>query len=177
MNAHSYLKEKISDSKQLSKKKRRLEQTISSVTFVEEPPLLTEDEVLAITTSKQKVKKNEAVATSATSAMSAMSATSATSATSEINVNKLTIYVRSSDGKKKYHVNICYTQQGIIFECNCGDQFGIKEKRNHCKHVATAIVQMNKTFLDSHIKGDKIQAVDKNAICQIVDLLEKFDFS
>ena len=88
----------------------------------------------------------------------------------------MTLKVRSSDGKKKYSVNIGYRQnKGVYFECSCGDQFGLSGKRNSCRHVATAVLQMNKTFLDNHVKDGKAQSLDPNTLAQIVSLLEKFD--
>ena len=88
--------------------------------------------------------------------------------------HQLNLKIRSSDGKKQYLVSIGYNKKGIQFKCNCGDQFGLKEKRNSCRHVATAILQMNKAFLNNHLIGEKPQVVDTTTLSEIVSLLEKF---
>ena len=87
----------------------------------------------------------------------------------------LVVNVQSSDKTKQYPVNIKYDAKGITFECSCGDQFGMKEKRNSCKHIATAILEMNKCFLDNHIVDGKIKTINKDTISEIVSLLEKFE--
>jgi len=87
----------------------------------------------------------------------------------------LTLRVESTDKTKQYPVQIKYDAKGITFECSCGDQFGLTEKRNNCKHVATAILEMNKSFLDNHVVEGKIKTINKTTISEIVSLLEKFD--
>ena len=82
--------------------------------------------------------------------------------------------IRSSDGKKSYSVSIEYGQNGLAYECNCGDQFSLTAKRTACRHVATAVLQLNKVFLNNHVKGGKVQAVDQSTLSEIVSLLEKF---
>lgn len=87
----------------------------------------------------------------------------------------LTLNVQSSDKTNQYPVNIKYDSKGITFECSCGDQFGMSERRNTCKHVATAILEMNKCFLDNHVVDGKIKTINKDTISEIVNLLEQFD--
>lgn len=87
---------------------------------------------------------------------------------------QLTLKIRSSDRTKQYLVSIGYNKDGIQYQCNCGDQFGLKDKRNSCRHIATAVLQMNKAFLNNHLIGEKPQAVDTGTLSEIVALLEKF---
>ena len=93
----------------------------------------------------------------------------------DVETSSLTLNVQSSDKKKSYPVEIKYDAKGITFECSCGDQFGMQEKRNSCKHVATAVLEMNKAFLDNHVVGGKIKTLNKDTMAEIVALLEKFD--
>ena len=93
----------------------------------------------------------------------------------DVDPSALTLQVQSTDKTKQYPVKIKYDANGITFECSCGDQFGMKEKRNNCKHVATAVLEMNKAFLDAHVADGKIKTINKDTISEIVSLLEKFD--
>ena len=88
---------------------------------------------------------------------------------------QLTLYVKSSDGKKKYAVNIGYQENNIHFECSCGEQFGLKAKRNSCCHIGTAVMKMNKAFMDNILQNGKGKVVDSEVLSQIVTLLEKFE--
>jgi hypothetical protein len=89
--------------------------------------------------------------------------------------SSMTLQVQSSDKTKSYPVTIHYDAQGIRFECSCGDQFGMTEKRNNCKHVATAILDMNRSFVDTHVSGGKIKPMNKDTVSEIISLLEKFE--
>jgi hypothetical protein len=89
--------------------------------------------------------------------------------------SELSLYIMSSDGTKKYSVNIGYKDDNVHFECSCGDQFGLKQKRNCCRHIGSAIMKINKSFMDNLLKTDKPQVVNTDVIVQIVSLLEKFE--
>ncbi len=92
----------------------------------------------------------------------------------DVDPSCLTLQVQSTDKTKQYPVKVKYDVNGISYECSCGDQFGMKQKRNNCKHVATAVLEMNKAFLDSHVVEGKMKTINQDTISEIVALLEKF---
>jgi hypothetical protein len=67
------------------------------------------------------------------------------------NTNKCIATIHSENSKKKYKLYlISGDNNGIHFECDCGEQFGIGRRRN-CKHIGTMIHKCTNSFFRSQI--------------------------
>lgn len=71
--------------------------------------------------------------------------------------------ISSTDKNKKYIVKI-FNNNGINMECNCGDQWGIKPRRNNCKHIGGIIGNIVKEYVLNNTKkegGDMDDIIEK----------------
>ncbi len=65
--------------------------------------------------------------------------------------NEVIFVVQSAtDLQKSYNVKIVNDQNGVRFECTCGDQWNITPPRNNCKHVGGTLSNLIKEFVLSH---------------------------
>lgn len=59
-----------------------------------------------------------------------------------------------SDSTKMYRVTGMMDGLNFNFNCNCGEQFGIKF-RNNCKHILATIIYQMKNYIQTHFEDDK----------------------
>ena len=76
----------------------------------------------------------------------------------------------STDSNKNYTVTIESNSDDIIFQCNCGDQWNIKPRRNNCKHIGAVISNLLKKFVQNHQQND---VIGDNDMENILDKLNK----
>ncbi len=92
--------------------------------------------------------------------------------------NNICFNVQSStEASKMYEVSIINDHNGIKFECNCGDQWSVVPKRDHCKHIGGVISNLIKIYVRSHFnKIDKIDKIDKTEVMDdnLENIIEKF---
>jgi len=66
----------------------------------------------------------------------------------------------STDDTKSYEVKIYNMEEGIKLECDCGDQWGIKNKRNNCKHLGAVVSSILKQYIcNQNKKSDELDEI------------------
>jgi hypothetical protein len=86
--------------------------------------------------------------------------------------NKITLSVQSSsDDNKTYNITILNTEYGIVYQCDCGDQWNIIPKRNNCKHIGATLSNLISIYVRNNFSV-KQRKLNKNDIPKHVDELD-----
>lgn len=91
----------------------------------------------------------------------------------EIPSNKISFNVTSSRFPDLVYVVQLTTNNGLHFECNCGDQYDIP-RRQRCKHISAVFANIVKLFVLSHDgKTPSKQDIVDTDIDALPELFEK----
>ena len=91
---------------------------------------------------------------------------------SALQSNVVSFLVASSSSDKQYIVTLKNSSDGVHFECNCGDQWGINPRRNNCKHVGGVVGTIMKSFVKTHMNVKQRRTSSTTSAKHEVDIEE-----
>ena len=69
-----------------------------------------------------------------------------------------------------YTVSINNGPNGIIFSCNCGDQWQISPKRNNCKHIGGVIGMLMSKYVNNHYSQKQLKTTNGSHVKPIKEI-------